>query len=296
MVVNEATSTQGAQRPALPTRRGILQIMWGPHSFRKIALNPGEQLTFGRTDRADVVVDDPKLNGIHFSIWFSGARAIVRDLESASGTFINGERSARGDIGYGGFLVAGATTFRLFLEDFTEPTEAPPSEARLSLVAAARKELGEIDGALYAAFDAARAERVLWLLQESIDDHKTLYEGQEGRLLDDVAPYLVRFERGSKLLDRLLLGGWGDAWGVFFRSTEHPKEVRRQLRRFLVVLDDAKSERMYFRFYDPRVMREFHSVATMRQRAELLHGMVRMVLESEDGSPLVLRPPSSEAS
>jgi len=53
---------------------------------------------------------------------------------------------------------------------------------------------------------------------------------------------------------------------------------------------------MYFRFYDPRVMREFHSVATMRQRAELLHGMVRMVLESEDGSPLVLRPPSSEAS
>ncbi|MBL8741382.1 MAG: DUF4123 domain-containing protein [Myxococcales bacterium] len=147
-------------------------------------------------------------------------------------------------------------------------------------------------GALYAVLDAARAERVLWLLQESIDEHKNLYEGVEGRALDNVAPYLVRFEPGSSLLRRLLLAGWGDAWGVFFRSKDHPKEVRRQLRRFLMVLDDANSERMYFRFYDPRVMREFHAVATNRQRAELLFGMTEMVLEAEDGSPLVLTPPT----
>jgi hypothetical protein len=294
VVVNAALSTQAAAlRPEPLTRRGILQIVWGPHSFRKIALTPGQQITFGRNERANVVVDDPKLSGQHFAIWFSGKRAIVRDLESAGGTFINGERSSRGEIGYGGFVVAGNTTFRLFLEDYTEPTEEPPSPERRALVAAAERAVGDPDGSLYAVLDAARAERVLWLLQESIDEHKNLYEGTEGRALDDVAPYLVRFQRGSSLLRRLLLGGWGDAWGVFFRSNEHPKEVRRQLRRFLMVLDDAKSERMYFRFYDPRVMREFYQVATNRQRAELLHGMSRMVLEAEDGSPLVLEPPPS---
>jgi hypothetical protein len=293
VVVNSALSTEaGARGPQPLTRRGILQIVWGPHSFRKIALEPGKQITFGRNERANVPVDDPKLSGQHFALWFSGKRAIVRDLESAGGTFINGERSSRGEIGYGGFVVAGNTTFRLFLEDYTEPSEEPPSPERRALIAAAEREIGEADGSLYAVLDAARAERVLWLLQESIDEHKNLYEGIEGRALDDVAPYLVRFQKGSSLLRRLLTGGWGDAWGVFFRSSEHPKEVRRQLRRFLMVLDDANSERMYFRFYDPRVMREFHSVATNRQRAELLHGMSRMVLEAEDGSPLVLVPPA----
>jgi hypothetical protein len=279
------------KRPAPLTRRGILQIVWGPHSFRKIALNPGEQVTFGRNERASIVVDDPKLSGQHFAIWFSGKRAIVRDLESAGGTFINGERSSRGEIGYGGFVVAGNTTFRLFLEDYTEPSEEPPSPERRALIAAAEREIGDPDDSLYAVLDAARAERVLWLLQESIDEHKNLYEGTEGRALDDVAPYLVRFQKGSSLLRRMLVGGWGDAWGIFFRSSEHPKEVRRQLRRFLMVLDDANSERMYFRFYDPRVLREFYSVATNRQRAELLHGMTKLVLEAEDGSPLVLTPP-----
>ncbi len=283
-----------AERLSPPTRRGIVQVQWGPRAFKKFVLTPGEQVVFGRGEGADHVVEDARLSPAHFSIWFSGKRAIVRDLATPNGTYINGDLRPQGTVEHASFIVAGSTTFRLFLESFTPPTDELPTPERLARLDALQKELGPADGALYAVMDAARAERVLRQLEESIDDHQNLYEGLEGRVLDDVAPYLVRFAQGSDLVRRLLLGGWGRGWGVFFRSNEHPKEVRRHLRRFLMVLDDAKHERMYFRFYDPRVMREFYSIATPRQRAELVHGMERMWVENEDETPLVLTPPAGE--
>lgn len=276
--------------PAPPARRGILMILWGPHAFRKIVLEPGQSITIGRTDRADVVVDDEKLSGMHLSIWFSGKRAIVRDLDTPLGTAIDGERASRGSIEHGGFVVAGNTTFQLFLEGFTPPLDEPPSVARLEQIERVRRALGPIDGQLWAIVDAARDERARWMLQESVDDHQNLFEGPPGRVLDDVAPYLVRFHAGSDLLERLLLAGWGDAWGIFLRSSESPKEVRRHLRRFLMVQDEERNERLYFRYYDPRVLREFARVITPRQREELLVGIERVVFEEEDGVPAVLAP------
>lgn len=259
-------------------RRGIFMILWGKDAFRKIVLEPGQSITVGRTDRADVVVEDGQLSGLHFSLWFSGKRAVVRDLETSTGTAINGQRAERGLVDHGGFVVAGNTTFQLFLEGFTEPLEDEPTAEQLARVAALKSQLlgwaGPVEhGALYAVLDAARNVKIRWLLQESIDDHANLYEGFEGRVLDDVAPYLVRFKPGSELLDRVLLGGFGEAWGIFLRSTESPKQVRRHLRRFLMVQDEETLERLYFRFYDPRVLADFASVITPRQRSELLHAV-----------------------
>lgn len=276
--------------PETPQRRGIFMILWGKQAFRKIVLEPGQTVTFGRTDRANIVIDDPKMSGLHFSVWFSGKRAVIRDLTfSADGTgegiAVDGERTTRGMIEHGGFIVAGETTFQLFLEGFTPAIDAPATLARLGEIEAVKKVLGPVDGRLYAVMDAARDEKIRWLLQESVDDHRNLYEGLEGRVLDDVAPYLVRFEPGSDLLDRLLLGGWGSAWGIFLRSAEVPKEVRRHLRRFLMVQDETSLEKMYFRFYDPRVLREFAKVVTPRQRAELMVGIDRFVLEGDRGEP-----------
>ncbi|NUP05598.1 MAG: DUF4123 domain-containing protein [Polyangiaceae bacterium] len=277
---------EGAIR--LPDRRGILMVLWGKQAFRKIVLEPGQSITIGRTDRADVVVDDDRMSGQHFSIWFSGKRAVVRDLETPSGTVINGEEASRAMIEHGGFVVAGGTTLQLFLEGFTRPVETPPTVDRLRRLEEVKEALGPVDGHLYAVMDAARNEKIQWLLQESIDRHQNLFEGQPGRVLDDVAPYLVRFTPGSELLDRLLVGGWGDAWGIFVRSAEPLKEVRRHLRRFLMVEDESSYEKLYFRYYDPRVLADFATVITPRQRQELLVGIERVVYEGSNGEPLSL--------
>ena len=273
---------------APPTlRRGIVMTLWGKQAFRKLVLEPGQVLTFGRGDRANVVIDDPTVSPLHFQIWFSGRRLEVRDLASQSGTFINGQEAPRGLVEHGGFIVAGGTTFQLFLEGFTPPTDEPIAPPRLARVERAKAAIGSTDR-LYAVMDAARNDRVRQLLCESVDEHQNLYEGLPGRVLDEVAPYLVRFVAGSELLDRLLRGGWGEAWGFYFNSSEHPREVRRHLRRFLMVKDDETLERLYFRYYDPRVLREFLPTANERQLADLFAGFDRMVYEGADGEPTVV--------
>jgi hypothetical protein len=269
--------------PNAPLRRGIFMILWGPHAFRKIVLEPGQTVTIGRTDRANVVVADPKLSGVHFSVWWSGRRAIVRDLESADGTRIDGDLRNRGVLQHGGFVIAGGTTFQLFVEGFTSVVDGPPDPERSLRLRTTKERLGPRDGSLYGIFDAARDDRIRWILCESIDPHQNLYEGVEGRALDEQAPYLVRFEEDSDLLERLLVGGGGHAWGLYFRSDAHPKEVRRHARRFLMAEDEETTERMYFRFYDPRVFRDFVLVATPRQRAELLDTTSGYFFELADG-------------
>lgn len=274
----ERSVAEQSRAASAGARRGIFMILWGKNAFKKVVLEPGQSITVGRTDRADLIVEDGQMSGLHFSVWFSGKRAVVRDLDTSTGTAINGQRAERGLVDHGGFIVAGTTTFQLFLEGFTEPLEDDPTAGQLARAAALKAQLlawsGPLEeGELYAVLDAARHVKIRWMLQESIDDHANLYEGFDGRVLDDVAPYLVRFKPGSQLLDRLLLGGWGDAWGIFLRTTESPKQVRRHLRRFLMVQDEETLERLYFRFYDPRVLSDFSAVITPRQRSELLHAV-----------------------
>lgn len=269
-------------KPGGSDKRGILQVLWGKQAFKKIVLEPGQSITLGRTDRADVLIDDPEMSALHFQVWFAGASAVVRDLDSQGGTLINGAMVPRERIGHGGFVVAGTTTFQLFVEESTPPTDEPPSEERLAVARAVEEKLGAPDGDLFGVFDAARDDRILFLLQESIDEHQNLYEGVPGRALDQVAPYLVRFTSESSLLGRLLVGGWGRGWGTFFKSHEPMKEVRRHFRRYLIVQEEATLERLYFRYYDPRVLREFLKVATPRQRGELLAPFTRVMFEGED--------------
>lgn len=283
------------RKPKRADKRGILQVLWGKQAFKKIVIEPGQSITLGRTERADVMIDDPEMSALHFQVWFAGASAVVRDLDSQGGTLINGAMVPREQIGHGGFVVAGGTTFQLFVEESTPPTDEPPTDERLAVLADVEQKLTAGDGQLYGVFDAARDDRILRLLQESIDEHQNLYEGVPGRALDEVAPYLVRFVPGSSLLRRLLVGGWGRAWGTFFRSAEPLKEVRRHFRRYLMVQDEETLERLYFRYYDPRVLREFLKVATPRQKGELLAPFSRVMFEGENAKLLTIDSVSDKA-
>jgi len=267
------------------TQRGIILILWGTEPFRKIVLAPGQARTIGRDERADEVVADAELDPLHLQVWFSGARLEVRDLDSTAGTAMNGEPRLRGVVEHGSFFTAGQTTFQFFVEARTPPTDGPLTAERQAALAGVREALGPARG-LYAVMDAARDSLLKCLLQEGIDEHRSLYEGVQGRTLDEVAPYLVRFSDESQLIDRLLAAGWGDSWGIYFRSSAHPKEVRRHLRRFLMVQADEPHQRMVFRYYDPRVMRSFLPEATTRQRADLLTGIERLFVEGPTGELL----------
>jgi hypothetical protein len=119
---------------------------------------------------------------------------------------------------------------------------------------------------LFAVLDAARDRRVLASLYSSTLKYESLYEGPKGAALVDVAPHLVSLPLDSPLLGRLAGEWWGAAFGVLLTSRRPFDDVRARLRRLLMVENDA-GRQLYFRFYDPRVLRVFFPTATPRQVA-----------------------------
>ncbi|MCP3137831.1 DUF4123 domain-containing protein [Pyxidicoccus xibeiensis] len=144
---------------------------------------------------------------------------------------------------------------------------------------------------LFAVLDAARERRVLKLLQGAGEQYESLYEGPESKELAEVAPYLVRLPGDSELLAQLVHRGWGKSWGLFLTSRLPFKETRRHLRKFLMVQDATTKRQLYFRFYDPRVLRMFLPTCSVEQRTEFLGALETVLVEGEKGEVLRFKAP-----
>lgn len=145
---------------------------------------------------------------------------------------------------------------------------------------------------LFAVLDAARERQVLRLLQQGGEEYESLYEGPEKKELAEVAPYVVSLPRDSALLEQLVRRGWGRSWGFFLASRLPFKETRRHLRKFLMVKDEVTRKQLYFRFYDPRVLRLFLPTCTAEQRTAILGPLEYLLVEGEKGELLRFKAPS----
>ena len=281
---------------AATAQRGILQIRLGTRAFEKVVLEPRTMLTVGRDEGCDLSLPaDRELSSTHFEIDWDGARSELRDRRSRTGTLVGGKPVISQWLENGDWVRAGGTDFSFHIEASTPPLGRPRGaslESKRRALEELQAERARDDVSLWGIVDAARNDRVLTLLQESVEEHRSLYEGLPGAALDRVAPYTVRFRRDSELLDRLIHEGWGDAWAVFFTSRETPKEVRRHLRRFLLVEEEDTKKRLYFRYYDPRVLRDFMAIATPRQKSELTSNLERFLFEDAAGSLVTVDAPS----
>ncbi|HEY8376063.1 MAG TPA: immunity protein Tsi6 family protein [Nannocystis sp.] len=258
--------------PLLPAgppvrRRAILQVWTGRESFRKLVFEPCVPRTVGSGD-ADFVVHAAAGGSAHVQVVWSGVCAHVQAVGPHRLT-TDGKAAWYGELSHGGWMTAGGTTYRFFVEDYTSPPTPVAPTPELEPVFAALEPRRDA-GTLYAVLDAARSTRALQLIAESVDPYASLYDGERGRALDDVAPYLVHLRRDSRLLEHLVTEGWGDAWGLYLESRADFDVVRRHLRRFLMVEVEGERRRLLFRFYDPRVMRTFAGGLTDEERGQLL--------------------------
>ena len=55
------------------------------------------------------------------------------------------------------------------------------------------------------------------------------------------APYLIQLERDDRFTRYLVETGWGSSWATFLRTEASIKQLRRHLREFLRVRDEAES-------------------------------------------------------
>ncbi len=139
---------------------------------------------------------------------------------------------------------------------------------------------------LYALLDAACEPDVLKVLFESKEQYLSLYEGPQGAQLTHFAPYVVHLPKESSLLETLLQKGWGKSWGVYLTSPEPLEKLRWHLRHFLMVeLPDRKQ--VYFRFYDPRVLRVFLPTCTADEVNKFFGPVKQYLMEDEKPDKLL---------
>jgi hypothetical protein len=134
----------------------------------------------------------------------------------------------------------------------------------------------------YAILDAARDPRIYARLRTLKTGLVSLYRGQPEEALAPVAPYLISLAENAELRKWILSEGWGNSWGVFMTATAGIDDLRQHFRHFLLVRD-ADGKRLYFRFYDPRVLRVYLPTCTESELHQLFGPVESYFMESEDG-------------
>ena len=82
--------------------------------------------------------------------------------------------------------------------------------------------------------------------------------------LRDVAPLIAELDGSDALLEGSIFEACLLAGGLLLGSGSHLGLIRAHLRKFLIVrLENTK--RMYFRFYDPRILKDFLPTCTSAQ-------------------------------
>lgn len=133
---------------------------------------------------------------------------------------------------------------------------------------------------VYAILDGASIPNLLSLLAEDEVDHVCLYRGELDPDLAQAAPYLVHLPEESPFTRLLLQRGWGQHWGILVLSKETLRRLRMHFRKFLMVWDpDGKP--LYFRYYDPRVLRIYLPTCNDDELQTLFGPVSTYVMEGE---------------
>lgn len=141
-------------------------------------------------------------------------------------------------------------------------------------------------GNLYGILDAARDPGLFPWIESCREEKQSLFDGTAAIELEEQAPYLLRFSPGSSALRELVFECWGASCGVFLSSPAAFPEVRKHLRRFLKVEFEGEGE-VYFRFYDPRILRAFLPSCTSQQVSGFFGPVTAFHVEGEDGESLL---------
>lgn len=110
----------------------------------------------------------------------------------------------------------------------------------------------------YAILDAARDKAIYPKIMNADVQSICLYHGAKAVELATVAPYLILLKKNDSFTEWLLTQGRDNSWGIFLQAPTYLKlnELQRHFRKFLMVYtEDGKP--LYFRFYDPRVLRVY---------------------------------------
>jgi len=159
----------------------------------------------------------------------------------------------------------------------------PPPDPVLEALWPPRQSAGV---AVFAILDGARDPRIYGAVDGTRLLKDCLYSGDLPWQMQMTAPYLVQLDREDRFTRYIVANGWGASWGVFLRTETGIKQLRRHLRQFLRVRDEA-GKRLIFRYYDPRVLRVYLPTCTPAELETFFGPVSAFVMEGENSAEIL---------
>ena len=114
---------------------------------------------------------------------------------------------------------------------------------------------------IYAIVDAAQDEGIYKTLMGCTEEFTCLFNGRIPVVLARAAPYLIKLPVESELFQKFYQQGFYNNWAIFFTSFDSGKDLKKHFQDLLrVKTEDGR--RLYFRYYDPRVLRTYLPTCT----------------------------------
>jgi len=133
----------------------------------------------------------------------------------------------------------------------------------------------------YIVLDAAKMHTRIEEAKQFNRQHSCMYKGKAEEKLYMVAPWLFTYPHPSNFAEWYLANSGQQNWGIILESTQNFKTVYLHLKKFLRVKTED-GQRLYFRFYDPRVLPTFLETADEYQLKEFFGPIDKYILETTD--------------
>ena len=146
----------------------------------------------------------------------------------------------------------------------------------------ARQDQGE----LYAIIDGARDDRVYREISRDEVVYQPLYRGETEKYFS-VSPILARCQADTQLFQWLTTEAWGQGHALYLTSRAPLERLADHFARFTVVRTED-DEKLFFRYYDPRVLQVYLPACSVPERELLFGPAVSLAAESAAGSELLL--------
>jgi hypothetical protein len=274
-----------------------LIILEGPQAGLHVPVGP-VTVTFGRSPEASVSFpEDIFMSGTHLKVHAAPGGAMLADQHSTNGSFLNGRRITEAIARPGDVVKIGSLTMQVATEvvSFGRPVPPPVQPPKVPIAAVpvatpspTQKEpvlsvLRMTETPLFCLLDIAAAEMIPSLLALAQERMELLHKDDSA---GGLAPCLLQLSPDSALLGVLVENGWGYGWASYFTSEASFEDSLKHFRKlFTVQLDEGKE--VYFRFYNPRVLREFFSNAVSQDIATVFGPVTEWLIEGESKSELL---------
>ncbi len=141
----------------------------------------------------------------------------------------------------------------------------------------------------YAVLDCAKDPQIFPLIMQSGLFHGCLFAGEMSPSMESAAPHVVKLAPGHPFLATLFEKGWGQHWGIFVTAAKPAgiEDVRRHLRKFLMVTTPDK-RKLFFRYFDPRVLRAYLPTCIAEECDMLFKPIVRYICEAPESDQVML--------